>query len=371
MSTRAERTKLIRALEKARGATTVIAYVTSTRPNLEVQMAMDVVPVFYRHLKALKTSKGETKVDLFLHSNGGDGVVPWRLVTLIREFCSEFSVLVPHRAFSAATLMALGADHVIMHPMGMLGPTDPTITTPFNPPNPQNPAQRLGISVEDVASYIALVKEDVGIRHEEEVVKAFAILAHEIHPLALGSVKRGTAQSRMLAERLLRQRLGTQLDAHELTEIIEKLTSRLFFHGHPINRNEARDDLRLNFVDDASPTVEAAMWNLYEAYSGDMLLDTEFNPLQEAYAQSSVQLPNPPQVLGPQQIVPSIPSVEVVELDRMTTAYVESGLESDVSTVEWEVVLKRDWDGTLEAKFTATRSGWNLAEVQGVSGDST
>ena len=53
-----------------------------------------------------------------------------------------------------------------------------TVTTPFNPPHPNNPAQFLGISVEDVASYIALVKEDVGIHHEEEVVQAFALLAH-------------------------------------------------------------------------------------------------------------------------------------------------------------------------------------------------
>ncbi|EQD78749.1 hypothetical protein B1B_00551, partial [mine drainage metagenome] len=175
----------------------------------------------------------DTRIDLFLHSNGGDGVVPWRLVTLIREYCSELSVLVPYRAFSAATLMALGADRVVMHPMGMLGPTDPTVTTPFNPPDPQNPAQRLGISVEDVASYVALVKDDVGIRHEEELIKAFALLGREVNPLALGSVKRATAQSRMLAERLLHQRLGDELDSHELAEIVDKTYVSAFFPWAP------------------------------------------------------------------------------------------------------------------------------------------
>ena len=73
--------------------------------------------------------------------------------------------------------------------MGMLGPIDPTITTDFNPMAPGNPQQRLGISVEDVTSYITLVKEDVGISHEDELVQAFLALANQVHPLALGTVK--------------------------------------------------------------------------------------------------------------------------------------------------------------------------------------
>src|SRR5262245_38638594 len=158
----------IQALEAARG-TSVIAYVTSTRPRLETQMAMDVIPIVYEHLRLLLSEAPNRKIDLLIHSNGGDGVVPWRLVTLIREYCDEFTVLVPNRAFSAATLTALGADTVLMHPMGMLGPTDPTVANEFNPPSDRSPGEVLGISVEDVSSYFALVKEDVGRRHEGEV----------------------------------------------------------------------------------------------------------------------------------------------------------------------------------------------------------
>src|SRR4051812_15619009 len=46
-------------------------------PGFESQMAMDVIPRLYQHLKTR-----------------GDGVVPWRIVSLIREFCHEFTVLV-------------------------------------------------------------------------------------------------------------------------------------------------------------------------------------------------------------------------------------------------------------------------------------
>lgn len=203
---RAERRAAIEALQKVRGGSTVITYLTSTRAGVEGQMAMDAIAPLFRHLQAIKSSAAETKIDLFLHSNGGDSIVPWRLVTLLRHYCAELTVLVPHRAFSAATLTALGADKVLMHPMGMLGPTDPSIQTPFNPPAPVGGGQVLPISVEDVASYIALVKEDVGIRHEDELIQAFLRLADHVHPLALGSVKRSTSQSRMLGEKLLRRR---------------------------------------------------------------------------------------------------------------------------------------------------------------------
>jgi hypothetical protein len=359
VATREQRIALIQALERARGGTTVLAYVTSTRPALEAPMAMDAIPIVYPHLRALKTRPADTRIDLFIHSNGGDGIVPWRLVTLIREFCSEFNVLVPHRAFSAATLTALGADHVIMHPMGMLGPTDPTVTNPFNPPHPQNPAQLLGISVEDVASYISLVKDDVGIRHEDELVQAFSLLANKIHPLALGNVKRATSQSRMMGGKLLRQKAPDgRLDERELEEIIEKLTSQLYFHGHPINRREAREDLRLTFVEDASPEVESAMWDLYTAYAEDMRLDEEFLPLQEVYAKAPLATPPPPAMINPAQLGATTIAVASNTVGPLAMAYVESQARTDVRTASFEVTVRKEWTGELNANVALLAGGW-------------
>lgn len=368
MSTRDERVQLIRDLEEARGGTKVITYLTSTRGNLETQMAMDVVPFVYEHLRTIGTSKEETTIDLFIHSNGGDGVVPWRLVPLIREKCSKFNVLVPHRAFSAATLMALGADTIVMHPLGSLGPTDPTVANEFNPQNPQNPAQLLGVSVEDVSSYINLVKEDVGIRHEEELVQAFAILAEKVHPLALGNVKRATSQSRMMGEKLLRQREEHGMDDHDVSELIEGLTSQLYFHGHPINRNEARDDLRLSFVEDADPGVEDAMWALYSAYEEDMRLNEQFQPLQEAYAAQPIAAPAPPQMIAtPQGIqpIPTSPTTSTVNLTPVMSAVIESTERTDTHQVELEVTLKREWTGELGANVLTKSASWTATTTAG------
>lgn len=237
---RARRADLIKKLREKRGSDVLISYITSTRPNGGAQMGQDAI----RRFVDLLPPKPVDKIDLFLHSNGGDGIVPWRLMTLLREYAKEVDVLVPSHAFSAATLACLGADKIVMHPMGMLGPIDPTVGDPYGDPDPQT-GQPRGVSVEDVAAYIALVKEDVGIRHEDELVQAFAKLADKVHPLTLGHAKRGTAQARMLGEKLLRLR-DPQMESHKISTLIEELTTKLYYHGHPIGRREAEEDLELH-----------------------------------------------------------------------------------------------------------------------------
>lgn len=346
---RAQRVAAIEELQKRRGGSHVITYITSTRPNAETQMSMDVIPALYRHLQALPKVPDLT-IDLYLHSNGGDGVVPWRIVTLIREFTEDFNVLIPNRAFSAATLTALGARRVLMHPMGMLGPTDPTVTNPFNPPNPSAPGQLLGISVEDVTSYISLVKEDVGIRHEDELIRAFDALTAQVHPLALGNVKRSNLQSRMLAEKLLRRRATDDLGDHAIADIIRKLTSELYFHGHPINRQEAREEVGLAFVDDAPDDVAEAMWDLYHLYETDMLLGEEFLPVQEAITLA------PPMPLP----APGAVTMNEVTFPVLKAAYVESASRCDVYEVEHAAVVVRDHMGNYNANINLLGRGWKV-----------
>jgi len=116
-------------------------------------MGDDQVRVLYDHLLAIRGhGKGQLdRLDLYIMSNGGDGIVPWRIISVLREFAKRIGVLVPYRAYSAATLTALGADEIIMGPFAQLGPIDPTVQNDFNPVDPRT-NQQLGVSVEDVKS---------------------------------------------------------------------------------------------------------------------------------------------------------------------------------------------------------------------------
>jgi hypothetical protein len=337
--TKKARIDLIKKLQKARNGTHVITFVTSTRPGFEVQMAMDTVRLFYNHLS--KIDSGEATVDLFIHSYGGDGTVPWRLVNIIRENCKEFNVIVPSHAFSAATLTALGADKIIMHPMGALGPTDPVVTNEFNPKDPDS-KQPIGISVEEVMAYVDLLKDDVGIRHEDELVIAFNHLADKVHPLALGNVKRSRSQSRHIACKLLGLHMDPKADGHKIDEIVERLTSKSYYHGHPINRKEAKNELNLN-IEFPPENVEDLIWKLYLEYEKEMLLSTPFNYIQDFIA----AFPN---------ITPD--HQEVLNLPKMKAVYVESENFTDVSVVEFQVIGIKKPEGFYNCNLVTIKDSW-------------
>jgi hypothetical protein len=173
----------------------------------------------------------------------------------------------------------MGADEIIMHKMGMLGPIDPSVANLFNPPHPLVAGQPLPISVEDVTAYFKLVRDEVGIHHEDELVQALTALTEKIHPLALGNVQRSHHQARMMARKLLKQHMTKGQD-HEINQLIDNLKSNLFYHGHPINRKEALEDLELK-VTNAPDELADLMWKLYLEYERALKLREPFQPIHE------------------------------------------------------------------------------------------
>lgn len=145
------------------------------------------------------------------------------MVALFREFAKIFSVLIRYRAYSAATLMMLGADEIVMHPFGELGPIDATVINDFNPREDKTD-RVLGISVEDVKADVSFIKNTVGITHEDELVKTMEIFANKVHPLAPGNVERFVDQSRVMARKILKTHMSSTSD-HEIHEIVENLAS--------------------------------------------------------------------------------------------------------------------------------------------------
>jgi hypothetical protein len=278
----ADRLPLIKKIEDLRGSK-VICYLTSLRPGVPGQMGDDAIREILDQLLAFP-GRPVDKLDVFLCSNGGDSVLPWRLVPVFRQFAKSLAVLVPYHAYSAATILALGANEIVMHPFGVLGPIDPTVTNEFNPQFPPDSGNLVGISVENVKAYVNFVKQTVGITHEDELVQMLAILAEKVHPLALGNVERFLSQSRMIARKLLNTHMNNVSD-RDIEDIVENLASKLYFHGHPINRIEAEKELRLPVAQNVSPDVESAMWQLYTDFETEFRNREPFEPFIDLYSQ--------------------------------------------------------------------------------------
>lgn len=62
---------------------------------------------------------------LLLASPGGDGETALRMLRSMQQRCCELTIIVPDMAKSAATILCLGAHHLLMGPGGDLGPIDP------------------------------------------------------------------------------------------------------------------------------------------------------------------------------------------------------------------------------------------------------
>jgi hypothetical protein len=261
----------------------VIAYLTGDRPNLVAQISADVIPKFRRHLESI----GEVEsISLFLYTRGGDTNVPWRLVTLLREYCTKLNVLVPFRAHSAGTLICLGAHEIIAGKMAELTAIDPSVANPFNPPDPTNPMARVPISVEDVNAFKSLAKRFGVFAHDgpteddkeaEHKAEVFLALASKVEPLALGNVERTHKLIRKLADSLLSLH-PPELSKDKKEEMIETLTVGMYSHQHIINRKEAKEiGLNVTIADRATDTL---LWSLFDSYSTDMELEQPFNPAQ-------------------------------------------------------------------------------------------
>ncbi|HBV95682.1 MAG: hypothetical protein JL50_10345 [Peptococcaceae bacterium BICA1-7] len=268
---RQQRMELIKDLQVRRNST-VICYFTGDRENLNTRIAPDVIPIFYRHLEKVPVRQ---RIDLFLYTRGGDILTPWRLIQLIREYTEELCVLVPFRAYSAGTLLCLGADEIVMGKMGELGPIDPSVVNAYNPEDPRNPLARMPVNIEDVYSYFTLASETARI-DSESITDIFAILAEKIHPLALGNVHRNYLLIRSLAKKLLSLR-RCSLCAENVQVIVDKLTEKLYAHNYTISRREALKDIGLPvFYPEAD--LEKIMWLLYEDFAGELQLTEPFNP---------------------------------------------------------------------------------------------
>ena len=78
--------------------------------------------------EVLVNSDNKKGVTLLLDAPGGDGLTAERIIKICRAYSGgDFEVIVPARAKSAATMVCLGADKILMSNSSELGPIDPQV----------------------------------------------------------------------------------------------------------------------------------------------------------------------------------------------------------------------------------------------------
>lgn len=269
---RQDRMLLLQKLEKQRNSR-ILVYITGDRKGLETKLATDVFPFILNHLSQIGH---KPNIDLFIYSTGGITMAGYALVNLIREFCDRFGVIVPFKAHSAATLIALGADEILMTKMGQLSPIDPSVESPLGPqlqvPGQPGAVATVPVSVEDVVNYLNLARTELKLTDEDCLTRVFEKLTNSVHPLVLGGVQRVREQTAFLAKILLSYHLK---DEPRIDKIVEILTKGRYSHDYLIGRREAREVLGLQICEDEE--IISTVSNLYDEYDKLLLLSSPYN----------------------------------------------------------------------------------------------
>ncbi len=264
--------KLISAIEAARGST-VIAYVAADRQRLAINIATDVLPILRGHLTKIGY---QNQIDLFLYGTSGFPMAGYALVNLVREFCGKFNVIIPFKAHGTATLMALGADELVMSEMGQLSPIDPSVPHPLGPKItlPNQLVQDVPVNVEDVDGFLSFAKNELGLGGEESMQKVLEALSSNVNPLVLGAMYRSREQIAFLAAHLLKHHTD---DDELIDRAVSMLTRNRFSHEYIISRREAKESLGLNVVE-PDTRLASLIIGLWEQYAEITEVDKPYNP---------------------------------------------------------------------------------------------
>lgn len=196
------------------------------------------------------------RIDLFLHSYGGAIDTPYKVVMLIREFCKEFAVIVPFAAKSAASMLVLGADEVIMGPISELGPIDPLVKHPVY-------KDEL-IPVQAVWHCLDYLQRSIVNCADMEVAELMVTpILNMLDPWLIGDYEKTIKASRQYANILL-SRYMLKDNLEQVSIVSKALTEGYFSHGYPIGRLEAKE-IGLN-VTEAQGELWDVIWKLYLGY---------------------------------------------------------------------------------------------------------
>jgi len=243
------RKPLILNLQKILGAK-VITYIANPQHPVSMIMSQDIL--LFEDL--LRTTGGAQEGCLVINSPGGDGNVAEKIITMCRQrFTKSFRVIVPNFAKSAATMIALGSDKILMGYLAELGPIDPQLGNPIA--GGLIPARSFIDGLEMIRSYIA----------KGDPVQMYLPMLAQIRPEIIAQCHSAIDGSREFAEKWLKDCM-LKHDPGQAKEVAKWLSEgeRYKSHGKVIDYSEAHDVLKLNVE---KIPQDSDLWNdIWELY---------------------------------------------------------------------------------------------------------
>jgi len=164
-------------------------------------------------LKIIRREPPIQNLDLIIDSDGGDIGMAVKIVEICRHYSQKFTVIVPFFAKSAATIIALSADDLILGKIGELGPLDPQV---------KHPTLDMHISASSIKNALEFLEssKDPDVR---------ITMADKFDPLLIGAYIRSLGESKQYLKEV-----PVIKNSKNREEIIEAFTGKYIDHGFPI-----------------------------------------------------------------------------------------------------------------------------------------
>ena len=316
----------------------LLTYVTSIRSGLASQMAGDSIRPIIDQLELIP--KNNSEIDFLIISNGGDPITSLRIMGLLRERFNKVSVMLPYVAYSAATILSLGADELVMHPYSNIGPVDPQLSAPHR--TPSGTSEQLEFSSEDIVNYIDFLRSDVKA-DKEQMKTAIQPLMEQVGALNIGRSKRSQRLSFSLSEKMLSYHMNNK---NKIKEITTALNSSYYHHGYAVGRLEAQKmGLPITIPDEE---LEELLWKVWIDYEAEMKCNEPFNIVSELLSD-----PNSSNIINAIPVV-NIPS----NLPESTKQTIYNNIASKVNVTMQQTLSLRNLLASIESPF-ATKAFYN------------
>jgi len=247
--------KLIKDIQELTGRK-LILYVANFNHPLGALHLTDVLP-FEEMLRTIESSN----IDFLLNSPGGEINATEKLVTMLRKRFDNIRLVVPNQAKSAATMIALASDQILMGYLSELGPIDSQIPVP----NPDGTIQLL--PAQSVIDGIDLLGDRIAeAKKEGKPLEHYVSMAHRIDPNLWDLAIKAQTLSSQFAQKWL-----TQFMCKGDDELAKKITGefmnvkKFLSHGRMISVEDAKKILpKETIVElDKNDPLWNLIWELY------------------------------------------------------------------------------------------------------------
>jgi hypothetical protein len=249
-TSRYQRQSFIRDIENCTNRRLIVYF-----SNVRIINQEDVAPF----QEMLLDCDAHCDIDLLIQSGGGDIDVAEKLVYMLRSRANNFRVIVAERAKSAATMMALASDEILMSSTSELGPIDPQITFQNAQGNlVSRPARSFLDGLEEIKRKVT---DEGGIN------PAYYPLISQLDPATLDFCNKALQRAEGFAKKWLSKYMLKD-DQDQAAKIAARLIDVQTYssHGMVIDWQEAKNlGLNVTYLD-TDDAIWQKLWRLYLAY---------------------------------------------------------------------------------------------------------